>query len=113
MWATPEERARELKRQQKVLREMEWSARPDYEKRKQVVSIDVVGGKVVRRMAAVERPVTPESEDEVIDNAVNDGTLGDTSGNKGRGRTGGAFSGNPLLGSLIKPVFDARARVLK
>lgn len=110
MWATPEERARELKRQQKVLREMEWSARPDYEKRKQVVSIDVVGGKVVRRMAAVERPVTPESEDEVIDNAVNDGTLGDTSGNKGRGRAGGAFSGNPLLGSLIKPVFDAKGK---
>ncbi|KAM0200757.1 hypothetical protein ACHAPA_008142 [Fusarium lateritium] len=109
MWATPEERAKELKRQQKVLREMEWNARPDYEKRRQVVSIDVVGGKVVRKMAAVERPATPES-DEDIDNSVNNGTLGETSANKNRGRTGGAFSGNPLLGSLIKPVFDAKGK---
>ncbi|KAL4725633.1 hypothetical protein ACLX1H_007782 [Fusarium chlamydosporum] len=109
MWATPEERARELKRQQKVLREMEWNARPDYEKRKQVVSIDVVGGKVVRRMAAVERPVTPESEDEIVDEA-NYGTVDDASANKSLGRNGGAFSGNPLLGSLIKPVFDAKGK---
>ncbi|KAJ4002595.1 hypothetical protein NW752_001110 [Fusarium irregulare] len=109
MWATPEERARELKRQQKVLREMEWNARPDYEKRKQVVSIDVVGGKVVRKMAAVERPVTPESEDEIVDEA-NNGGFEDSSTNKGSGRNGGAFSGNPLLGSLIKPVFDAKGK---
>ncbi|PNP75417.1 hypothetical protein FNYG_11221 [Fusarium nygamai] len=106
MWATPEERARELKRQQKVLREMEWNARPDYEKRKQVVSIDVVGGKVVRKMAAVERPVTPESDEEPVDN----GALGETSANKNSGRGGGAFSGNPLLGALIKPVFDAKGK---
>ncbi|KAF4966250.1 hypothetical protein FSARC_6049 [Fusarium sarcochroum] len=110
MWATPEERARELKRQQKVLREMEWSARPDYEKRKQVVSIDVVGGKVVRKMAAVERPATPESDEDIAGNQVDDGTLGETSGNKKLGRSGGAFSGNPLLGSLIKPVFDAKGK---
>ncbi|KAI8717567.1 Zf-C2HC5 domain-containing protein [Fusarium sp. LHS14.1] len=109
MWATPEERARELKRQQKILREMEWSARPDYEKRKQVVSIDVVGGKVVRKIAAIERPATPESEEEDIYGA-GDGALGETSGNKSGGRSGGAFSGNPLLGSLIKPVFDAKGK---
>lgn len=109
MWATPEERARELKRQQKILREMEWSARPDYEKRKQVVSIDVVGGKVVRKMAAIERPATPESEEEDIYGAE-DGVLGETTGNKNGGRSGGAFSGNPLLGSLIKPVFDAKGK---
>ncbi|KAG7423730.1 Uncharacterized protein Forpi1262_v014788 [Fusarium oxysporum f. sp. raphani] len=106
MWATPEERARELKRQQKVLREMEWNARPEYEKRKQVVSIDVVGGKVVRKMAAVERPVTPESDEDPVDN----GALGETSANKNSGRGGGAFSGNPLLGALIKPVFDAKGK---
>lgn len=108
MWATPEERARELKRQQKILREMEWSARPDYEKRKQVVSIDVVGGKVVRKMAAIERPATPESEEDIY--GAEDGVLGETTGNKNGGRSGGAFSGNPLLGSLIKPVFDAKGK---
>lgn len=103
MWASPEERARELKRQQKILREMEWNARPDYEKRQQVLSIDLVGGKVVRKMAAVERPVTPESEDDTT------GVLTSATGNGGA-RSGGAFSGNPLLGSLIKPVFDAKGK---
>lgn len=106
MWATPEERAKELKRQQKIMREQEWNARPDYEKRQQVLSIDLVGGKVVRKMAAIERPQTPEEED------VDEGVLGETSGNTNlsSSRTGGVFSGNPLLGSLIRPVFDAKGK---
>ncbi|KAL7629793.1 hypothetical protein AAE478_001316 [Parahypoxylon ruwenzoriense] len=103
MWATPEERARELKRQQKILREMEWNARPDYEKRQQVVSIDLVGGKVVRKMAAIERPESPENDNEqssmIIETRTDHGDSG-----------GGTFSKNPLLGSLIKPVFDARGK---
>ncbi|KFA55140.1 hypothetical protein S40293_08690 [Stachybotrys chartarum IBT 40293] len=103
MWASPEERARELKRQQKLLREMEWNARPDYEKRKQVVSIDLVGGKVVRKMVDMERPVTPEEEEPAEESGG--GVLLESTGNK----KGGAFSGNPLLGSMIKPVFDASA----
>ncbi|KAH9889637.1 C2HC5 finger protein [Xylariomycetidae sp. FL2044] len=119
MWASPEERARELKRQQKLLREMEWNARPDYEKRRQVVSIDLVGGKVVRKMAAVERPESPtEEEDDRVPRGTSRGetALGKMSGGGGGGdnrRDGtagtGAFSRNPLLGGLIKPVFDAGA----
>jgi hypothetical protein len=109
MWATPEERAKELKRQQKILREMEWNAQPDYEKRRQVISIDLVGGKVVRKMAAIERPVTP---DEDPDSEPDQGVLGETSGNTGGlYRTGGGvFSGNPLLGSLMRPVFEAKGK---
>ncbi|KAI0110615.1 zf-C2HC5-domain-containing protein [Hypoxylon sp. NC0597] len=103
IWATPEERARELKRQQRVLREMEWNARPDYEKRRQVVSIDLVGGKVVRKMTAVERPESPEDDAQV--SAVSE----ENSDNRG-GDTGGAFSNNPLLGSLIKPVFNGKGK---
>ncbi|OCL08793.1 zf-C2HC5-domain-containing protein [Glonium stellatum] len=96
MWASPQERALQLKRQQKVLREQEWNARPEYEKRTVVASIDLVGGKVVRRMAAVERPKTPESEDESFEGRPQD---------TGRPKTGsGAFSRNPLLGSMIRPV---------
>ncbi|KAI0399706.1 C2HC5 finger protein [Xylaria palmicola] len=106
IWATPEERARELKRQQKVLREMEWNARPEYEKRQQVVSIDLVGGKVVRRMAPVERPASPDGEGSHQDGGA---ALEETSGNRGAGN-GGAFSKNPLLGGLIKPVFDAKGK---
>lgn len=105
MWSTPEERAKELKRQQKIMRELEWNARPDYEKRQQVLSIDLVGGKVVRKMAAIERPPTPEEED------ADEEVLVETSGNKNlSSRTGGVFSGNPLLGSLIRPVFDAKGK---
>ncbi|RCI12785.1 hypothetical protein L249_0724 [Ophiocordyceps polyrhachis-furcata BCC 54312] len=98
MWASPEVRARELKRQQKLMREMEWNARPDYEKRRQVVSIDLIGSKVVRRMAAVERPVTPESDEGEEDEGEGEGE-----GESSKG--GGAFSRNPLLGGLMRPVF--------
>lgn len=105
MWATPEERAKEVKRQQKLLREMEWNARPDYEKRQQVVSIDLVGGKVVKKMMARERPVTPPEEDQ----DVGGGILQAVDANA-RSAAGGAFSKNPLLGGMIKPVYDAKGK---
>lgn len=93
MWSSPEQRAAQLKRQQKALREQEWNARPEYEKRKVVVSLDLVGGKAVRRMAEVERP--RESDDVVANDKI---AQGEKSG-------GGAFSRNPLLGELIRPVW--------
>ncbi|KAI0592863.1 putative zinc finger motif, C2HC5-type-domain-containing protein [Biscogniauxia sp. FL1348] len=107
MWASPEERARELKRQQKILREMEWNARPDYEKRKQVVSIDLVGRKIVRKMAAVERPPSSDEDDDELPVRTTP-ALVETSGN--RGSNSGTFSKNPLLGGLIKPVFNAKGK---
>ncbi|KAF2745790.1 zf-C2HC5-domain-containing protein [Sporormia fimetaria CBS 119925] len=99
MWASPQERAMQLKRQQKALREQEWNARPDYEKRKVVASIDLVGGRVVRKMATVERPQTPESDEEIpeIQPDVRQGQQG-----------GGAFSKNPLIGGLIRPTVRSR-----
>lgn len=104
MWSTPEERARELKRQQKVLRELEWNARPEYEKRQQIVSIDLVGGRVVKKMAAVERPASPQ-HDEVVDPQEQDHAP-QTSNVGG----GGAFSKNPLLGHIIKPVYEVKGK---
>ncbi|KAH8758290.1 C2HC5 finger protein [Diaporthe sp. PMI_573] len=112
LWASPEDRARELKRQQKVLREMEWSARPDYEKRQQVVSIDLVGGKVVKKFVAKERPATPDEEGDeepLGSNVGGGGVLEETSANRRPG-AGGAFSRNPLLGGMIKPVYDAKGK---
>jgi hypothetical protein len=100
MWASPAERAKQLKKQQKVLAEQEWNARPEYEKRRQVVSIDLVKGKVVKRMGAVERAPQPQSESE---EEVEELPMSDTNDNKG----GGTFSRNPLLGSLIKPIYDS------
>ncbi|KAL7794432.1 hypothetical protein V8C37DRAFT_69316 [Trichoderma ceciliae] len=105
MWATAEERAKELKRQQKIMREMEWNARPDYEKRQQVISIDLSGRRVVRTVAPVERPVTPEEEDEPGD--VDTGVLRETFGNK---NAGGAFSTNPLLGAVMRPIYEAKGK---
>jgi hypothetical protein len=92
MWATPAERALQLKKQQKILREQEWYARPEWEKKRVVASIDLVGGKVVRRMANIERPKTPESEEDVLPEEST------------KSASRGAFSKNPLLGGLIRPV---------
>jgi hypothetical protein len=101
MWASAEERALALKRQQKLLREMEWNAKPEYEKRQQVVSIDLTGRKVFKKMAKVERPPSPE-EEEVVAEA--EPVSAQTGGH------GGAFSKNPLLGGLIRPVYDPKGK---
>ena len=110
-WASPVERAQQLKRQQKVLREQEWNARPEYEKRRVVVSVDLVGGKVVKRMGEVERDSSSagggggggRSSKGKLRHDVED--VQDT--HRGASADGGkgAFSANPLLGDLIRPVW--------
>ncbi|KAB5576292.1 hypothetical protein GE09DRAFT_1024398 [Coniochaeta sp. 2T2.1] len=106
MWSTPEERAKELKRQQKLLREMEWNARPEYEKRRQVVSIDLVGRKVVKKMAAVERPPSPTwDEPDGVDYGTPTVVEERAEHRLGTG-VGGAFARNPLLGAVIRPVYE-------
>lgn len=95
MWASPQERAEQLKRQQKIMREMEWNAKPEYEKRQVVASIDVRSGKVVRRMAAKEKPNFEEEEPEPKDDFVPP----TAESNTGQG----AFSNNPLVGTMVRP----------
>jgi hypothetical protein len=107
MWATPEQRALALKKQQRLLREMEWNAKPEYEKRQQVVSIDLSGRKVLKKTVKVERPPTPDDESD--DAGGGEGSvLAETDGNRRRGE--GAFSRNPLLGNLIRPVYDPEGK---
>ena len=106
MWSSPVERAAQLKRQQKVLREQEWNAKPEYEKRKVVVSVDLVGGKAVRRMGTVEKPKDEEGDEDMGAFTENDGN--DMEGSS-RGGGGGAFSKNPLMGGLIRPVWKGKA----
>ncbi len=106
MWSSPIERAAQLKRQQKVLREQEWNAKPEYEKRKVVVSVDLVGGKAVRRMGTVEKPRDEEGDDDMEAVAEN----GNDAGGSSRGGGGGAFSKNPLLGGLIRPVWKGKGK---
>ena len=103
-WASATERAQQLKKQQQVLREMEWNAKPEWEKRKVVVSVDLVGGKVVRRMQSVAGPEASgddgegKAEDEELDVVETNGRNGVTEG-------GGRFAKNPLLGKMVKPVW--------
>lgn len=99
MWASPLERAQQLKRQQRVLREQEWNAKQDYEKRKMVMSLDVKGGKAVRRMQEVSKEeALSESEDEEVDLPLTpDPHVGG----------GAGFPKNPLLGELIRPIYDS------
>ncbi|KZF20910.1 hypothetical protein L228DRAFT_270175 [Xylona heveae TC161] len=111
MWASPQERALQLKRQQHVLRELQWNAKPEYEKRRVVVSVDLVGGKIVKRMGEIERPEDPlsdlsdsEQEDEEDDDYTFI-TANDSSSSSAQRPSGGAFGRNPLLGSVIRPVY--------
>ncbi|KAI9809115.1 MAG: hypothetical protein M1825_002404 [Sarcosagium campestre] len=112
MWASPQERALQLKRQQNVLRQQEWHARPAYEKRRAVASIDLVGGKVVRRMVDVKMPSFDDPDHEDDHHDVEGDSAADLSGNasttglaSGPDNQGGSFSHNPLLGKLIRPVY--------
>ncbi len=104
-WASPTERAQQLKRQQKVLREQGWSARPEYEKRRMVISVDLVGGKVVKRMGDVERDTGggggSPSATKQFDGAE---SVPQVHGNENAAGKG-AFSSNPLLGNLIRPLW--------
>ena len=104
MWSSPVERAAQLKKQQKVLREQEWNAKPEYEKR--VISVDVVGGKVVRKMREVQRPKSGDDgvEDEVVADGAGMYAGGGDDGN------GGAFSRNPLMGSLVRPMWKGKSK---
>ena len=102
MWSSPMERAAQLKRQQKVLREQEWNAKPEYEKRKMVVSVDIKDGRAIRRMAEAERPSDVEP-DELDAPAVDDGQT-----EEGDCTRRGAFSKNPLMGGLIRPVWKGK-----
>lgn len=98
MWASPAERAQQLKKQQRMLREMDWSSRPEYEKRQMVASIDLKGGKVVRRMAEVEKPDFSADESDPEDSGFQP-----PAPETGRKPGEGAFSNNPLVATMVRP----------
>ncbi|PWW78447.1 zf-C2HC5-domain-containing protein [Tuber magnatum] len=109
MWATPQERALQLKKQQKAMREMEWSAKEDYEKRRMVVEIDLKGRQVVRRMQEIERP-REDSDEGAIGEEAYDDTLergGTAAASSSSASKGGTYSHNPLLKGMIRPVYDS------
>ncbi|KAF8446508.1 hypothetical protein BGX38DRAFT_1330889 [Terfezia claveryi] len=118
MWATPEERALQLKKQQRRMREVQWAAKESWEKRRIVVSIDISekgakgkGAVVTRReMKEVEMDEVSEDEEggELVDlRAVGgSGGVGEGEGQAGDGKGGsGSYARNPLLKGLVRPVF--------
>ncbi len=108
-WVGPMERARLVKQQQKVLREQEWNARPEWEKKREMVSLDVVNGKVLKTFKTTQQKYQAPEDDDDKEDATGEGGFAyddHVSGAPGGGDRGkGTFSHNPLLGGLIKPVY--------
>ncbi|CEL01931.1 hypothetical protein ASPCAL01507 [Aspergillus calidoustus] len=103
LWMTPSQRALALKKQQRIMREMEEKARPEWEKKKTIMSLDITGGRVKRvyQAAPVETAAAAAQEDEETEDLTYDASAP---------RSGGeAFSRNPLLaaGGLMRPVWKA------
>ncbi|RPB25691.1 hypothetical protein L211DRAFT_97047 [Terfezia boudieri ATCC MYA-4762] len=118
MWATPEERALQLKKQQRRMREVQWAAKESWEKRRVVVSIDISGkggkgkGAVVTRREMKEVEMDEVSEGEEGGGLVDLRALGGSGGvGEGEGQAGdgkgvsGSYARNPLLKGLVRPVF--------
>lgn len=109
LWMSPAQRALALKKQQRVMREMEEKARPEWEKKKTIMSLDLKGGRVTRvyQPAPAESGPSAEEEEEEEGKAAEDLARED-----GQQRSGGeAFSHNPLLatGGLLRPVWKGSA----
>ncbi|KAF2404369.1 zf-C2HC5-domain-containing protein [Trichodelitschia bisporula] len=98
VWAGPAERAARLKKQLGVLRRREKSERGE----RKVVALEIVGGKLIKRVKRVEE-VGLGSESESSESEV-EVVAPEWVG-------GGAFSRNPLVGGLLRPV--ARVSVEK
>ena len=101
-WMSPAQRALALKKQQKYLRELEEERRPEWEKKKTVLSMSVKNGKLVRSYERVQEEKAAEKEldhEEVVDDAqVESDHASDRKG---------AFGKNPLLagGGLVRPIW--------
>ncbi|RAL11013.1 C2HC5-type zinc finger protein [Aspergillus homomorphus CBS 101889] len=115
LWMTPAQRALALKKQQRIMREMEEKARPEWEKKKTVMSLDIKGGRVTRVYQSAAEAAGPSSssasasgsaakEENDDDEVKAEEQLRDGEGGRGGGH---AFSNNPLLasGGLLRPVW--------
>lgn len=113
-WATPQERALQLKKQQKVMRMVEWNLKEDYEKRMVVVAIDLSGKKIVKEMRDIAPPEISSDEDGEAGHDKEYNTRLEKGGkaafvDNGKGKKvekGGKYARNPLLKGMIKPVYD-------
>ncbi|KAJ9660692.1 hypothetical protein H2198_002435 [Neophaeococcomyces mojaviensis] len=105
-WMSPVQRAAALKKQQKYLRELQEASRPEWEKKRTVMSMSIKNGKLVKTFEREKTSAMTETEaDEEIE-------VEEHAADQERGRVGGsgAFSNNPLLvsGKLIRPVWKPK-----
>jgi hypothetical protein len=104
-WMSPVQRAAALKKQQKYLRELEEANRPEWEKKRTVMSMSIKNGKLVKTYGQEKAaPLVAGQTDQEEDDEMEDQHL-----NLNLDRKKGAFSNNPLLatGKLIRPVWKA------
>ena len=103
-WMSPLQRAAALKKQKRYLREMEEQNKPEWEKRKTVMSMSIKGGKVVKTYEIVKVPAHQESEEVEGEDAAGVELAGpDSTQMKERGSSGSY----PLLadGGLYRPIW--------
>ncbi|KAI5287636.1 glucokinase, partial [Ascosphaera aggregata] len=115
-WMTPAQKALALKKHQRILREMEEKAKPEWERKKMVMSLDVKTGKVIRM---VDKGQGGTYEDEEMQCAKEKERLLEqkleleaASSEHQLGVGTGAFGHNPLLasGGLVRPVWDPKGK---
>ncbi|EXJ90465.1 hypothetical protein A1O1_03568 [Capronia coronata CBS 617.96] len=109
-WMSPVQRAAALKKQQKYLRELEEANRPEWEKKRTVMSMSIRNGKLVRTYGREKAPSSEDKEDSVhADEDDGDEHEGDDEHQHLSIGGKGAFSNNPLLatGKLIRPIWKA------
>lgn len=109
LWMSPAQRALALKKQQRIQREIEEKARPEWEKKKTLMSLDIKGGRITRVYHTATGPAEQSSsrENEVEDAEEEELRDAETTSSKPSG--GEAFSKNPLLaaGGLFRPIWKA------
>ncbi|KAI5300182.1 hypothetical protein KEM55_008970 [Ascosphaera atra] len=118
-WMTPAQRALALKKQQRILREMEEKAKPEWERKKMVMSLDVKTGKMVKQLvdkghggtAEDEEMNRAEEEERALEERLEAEADASASAHKLESG-GGAFGHNPLLasGGLTRPVWNPKGK---
>ena len=112
-WMSPAQRALALKKQQRIQREMDEKARPEWEKKKKTfMSLDIKGGKVRRVYHLAEDDDTEkekEKQKEAEEEQEQDQEIMASELASNKQSNGNAFSRNPLLasGGLLRPIWRA------
>jgi hypothetical protein len=118
-WMSPVQRAAALKKQQKYMREMEELNKPEWEKKKTVMSMRInEKGKLVKVYETVKASMPANDaedgsdddhdDDDNDNNNSNNGKMASTDIGTSEDRKKGALNNNPLLdgGMLVRPIWE-------